>query len=194
MIEAEATETKRDRVRRLVLHPLIADGMRFRHGTAEDVQRKHLDRLADELSYMSDKGLEAVRIWMRSHGDGAQRTFWPSMVAVLSTAEAFEPRALEELPALARWFGSEAGRAALAGDRLVAEFLFWQKFKRPPVAAQEKAKVAARAADWSRRVTLIEERVARGLSPLYDDEEWLRWYRSIEARVKALVDQRGEAA
>ncbi|WP_300009721.1 hypothetical protein [uncultured Roseobacter sp.] len=180
-------ETKRDRVRRLLIAPLAEDGMRFKHGTPQDRQKHQLDRLADDLGYMTDAGLLALRDWMRSHGDGSNRCFWPATVAVISTAECFEPRPLEELPALRRWFASAAGRAALEGNRLVAEYEFWRKFKRPPVQPRDKEAVARRAAEWATKAERVRDRVARGLSPLHDDAAWLDWYNSVTERAQALV-------
>lgn len=190
----EKEEGKRDRVRRLLIVPLAEDGMRFRHGTPADKQKQMLDRLADDLSYMSDAGLLALREWMRSHGDGASKSFWPVPVAVITTAESFEPRPLEELPALRRWFASAAGRAALDGNRLVAEYEFWRKFKRPPVQPRDRDAVARRAAEWLSKAERIEDRLARGLAPLHDDADWLEWYLSTTARAKALVVAKVEDA
>lgn len=193
---AEKEESKRDRVRRLLIQPLANEGMRFKKGTPEDKQRRILDRLADDLSYMSDDGLSVLRQWMRSHGDGASRCFWPATVGILSTAESYEPRPLQELPALRRWFASTAGRAACEGDRLVAEYMFWQKFKRPPTQPRERESVARRATEWSSKAERIEDRIRRGLPPMHDDADWLDWYRAKLAQAQALVEagKKGRAA
>lgn len=84
------SETKRDRLRRLLIAPLADEGMRFKRGTPEDKQKHQLGRLVDDLAYMTDAGLMTLCDWMRSHADGAGRCFWPATVAVISTAESFE--------------------------------------------------------------------------------------------------------
>lgn len=189
-------ESKRDRVRRLLIAPLAEDGMRFKHGTPPEKQRSLLDRVADDLAYMSDDGLIALREWMRCHGEGAERCFWPSPVGIISAAERFEQRPLEELPASRRWFASAAGRAALKGNRLVAEYRFWQKYKRPPTDPRDQEAVARRAAEWASKAERIQDRIGRGLPPLHDDAGWLDWYNAQHERARALVEagKNGEAA
>ncbi|WP_299734681.1 hypothetical protein [uncultured Roseobacter sp.] len=191
---AEKEEGKRDRVRRILIDPLKADGMRFRKTVTEEKQRQSLDRLADDLSYMTDDGLHALRLWMRSHGDGAAKCFWPMTVSIISTAESFEPRPLEELPALRRWFASAAGRRALEGDRLVAEYEFWRKFKRPPITPRDQEAVARRAAEWASKAERVQDRIRRGLLPMHDDASWLHWYEETTERAKALVSSAIEGA
>ena len=194
-VEGKVAESGRDRVRRLLIHKLQEHGFRFRRGTAED-GRKMLDRLADDLAYMTDAGLSALQVSLRTKGEGAARCFWPAPATVLGLAEDFERRPLIELPALLRWFRSEAGRAALAHDRLVAEYWFWTDRKRPPVKPADRKTVADRAAGYARRVELAEDRLAREV-PLADQERrFLDWYRARLAYVSSLVaDQRdGEAA
>ena len=44
-------ETGRDRVRRLLLAPLQAGGMRFKRGTKDE--QRQLDQIADDLAYLS---------------------------------------------------------------------------------------------------------------------------------------------
>lgn len=180
-------ETKRGRVRRILIDPLVRDGMRFRRDVDEAAQGRFLDRIADDVAYMSDRGLAALRVWVGSHGEGSARAFWPGVVTIISTAEAFEPRPLEELPALVRWFASAAGSEALLADRLVAEYEFWRRFKRPPAQSNDRQRVSERAAEWSARAERIEDRMARGLTPLHDDGAWLSWYRRTEDKARALL-------
>lgn len=189
--QPEQAESKRDRVRRLLLEPLAADGFRHRRGDDPDKARDQLDRVADALAYMSDDQLAVLRVALATKGEGAAHCFWPSYATIVGLAEAFAPRPVEELPELVRWFRSAAGSAALTGDRLVAEYLFFRKRKRPPLRPAEQAMIAERAAGWRRRLVLIAEREGRGLAPDADDLAFRDWYRGLEARVAALV---GEAA
>lgn len=184
-------ETKRDRVRRILVAPLQAGGMRFRRGTPEDRQRDYFTRLCDELAYLGDEALAAVQAWAKRHGDGEQRCFWPPLVAMISTAEAYQCRPLEEVPKIAGWFRSVAGARARAEGRLVAELKFWERFKRPPINDREHARIAERAAEWTRRVQLAEEKLDRGVEPGGEERAFLRWYRELELRAERLV-QEGE--
>ncbi|WP_370286912.1 hypothetical protein [Pseudooceanicola nanhaiensis] len=188
MTEEQTTiETKRDRVRRLLITPAQDRGMRFRKGTSDEDQRKHLDRLCDELAYLSDRTLDALREWVTTHGEGSERTFWPTHTSIVSTAEAYEPRPLEETPGVAGWFRSRAGEAALAENRLIAEFLWWERKKRPPLSAHERKLVADRAASIASERARTEDKLNRGVAPLQPDLEQLEYWKSIEARALSLV-------
>lgn len=181
-------ETKRGRVRRLLIAPLQADGMRMPARTPAEDERAYLDRLCDELSYLTDASLEAVRVWMARHGEGSQRCFWPKMVSVLSVADAYQPRAVEDFPALVSWLSSVAGEAAWREGRLVAEFEFLMRRKRPPVSDQDRRLVHETGATWKARADRVRERIARGVEPFGDDGQWLDWYQATHARAKAIVD------
>lgn len=187
MTDNSDTETKRDRVRRLLIHPATERGMRFRRGTEPEAQRRMLDRLCDDLAYLTDEALQALAGWLVSHGDGADRSFWPPLVGILSTAEAFQPRPIEDAPGVAGWFGSRAGPEARAAGRLVAELLWWEKHKRPPLNDRERSRVAQKAADYGRRLELTEDKIARGVEPGADNRAFLAWYRGLEQRAEALV-------
>jgi len=183
----QANETNRGRVRRLLIEPLAQDGFRFPKAVADDAARDQLNRIADALAYLPEGVLEALRESLATKGEGAARRFWPAQATIVGLAEAFHPRPIEDLPNVARWFGSAAGRAAIEGNRLVAEFEFWQRRKAPPVTDQHRRLVAERAADYARRVELIEDRLRRGAPLIHDEAGWFRWYEATLARAQALV-------
>jgi len=192
--DKKSGEARRTRVRRLLIDPLCTDGMRFRKGVPEDVQAKRLAHLADDLGYMTDDNLTALRECLATKGEGAQRNFWPERITVLSLAEVCQRRPLEDLKGLARWFGSAAGAAALKGDRLVAEYRFWVRFKRPPTSNQDRRAVASRAAEWGDRAMRIEDRIARlGRAADLEDAAWLRAYHQDRAAAEKLVAQSEDA-
>ena len=181
------TETKRDRVRRLLIQPLADRGFRFKAGTPAERQRELLDQLADDMAYLSDESLQVLEQCMRAKGEGTSRCFWPSLATFDGFAQAREPRPLGELPAVLRWFASAAGRAALDGDRLVAEYLFWQRHRRPPVRQLEQQAVAEEAARINRQAEAIRDRRDRGGAPTSDDLAWLAWHDDLLARVRSYL-------
>lgn len=191
MAEKEKKEEKplrgRGRVKALLIEPLASDGMRFKAGTPDKTARARIDAIADDLAYMSDAGLAAMRDWMARHGEGSARCFWPSRISINSTAEAFEKRPVEEMPALIRWFASNAGRTANDADRLVAEYEFFRTRKRPPINDQDRNKVREVSERWTRRVDLARDRTRRGYSLSDDDAGWLRWYEGRLEYVTGLV-------
>ena len=193
-MSSEVQETKRDRVRRLLIGPLQEAG--FRHPAKSDAAKNQaeLDRIADSLAYLNDRDLGRMRALLLTKGEGSARHFWPSYATIMGFAEACRPRPLEAVPELLGWFRSRAGEAALAGDRLVAEYLFWEKLKRPPIYPQDKARVAERAAEWSSRAERIRERQSRpDRGVMADDVEWLAWYDALHTRVAAIVAEGSEA-
>ena len=62
---AQPQETNRARVRRLFIDPLVKEGMRFKHHTSAEDQRRKLDQMADDLGYLSDESLRVMAACMR---------------------------------------------------------------------------------------------------------------------------------
>ena len=180
-------ETRRDRVRRLLIAPLQDRGMRFAKGTAPDQQRRFLDGLADDLGYMADDRLRALEEVLRSKGEGHKRCFWPQRVAILGWAEALHPRPIEELPAMASWLGSVEGPKAQGEGTLVPVFRFIERYKRPPVGDQDRRAIASRALAINSDVGLWRDRRDRGVARA-DELASLRAYDAIEARALALIE------
>lgn len=184
-IKTEApAETKRDRVRRILLTPL---GFRFPKGVADADQRRALDRLADELAYMADDRLAALCEMLRSHGGGSARNFWPDHATFLGFAEVVQPRPLDELPALLRWFGSVEGPRAIAEGSLVETWEYVRARKVPPATPQARAKIAEAAQESARRLNVIAERRSAGLGISPDDLGWAQWYAALRAHCEAIV-------
>ena len=191
-------ETKRGRVRRLLIDPLASGyggmGFRFPKGTDEKKQRSYLDWMADWLGYLSDEELRLLKACLSAHGEGAQRCFWPQRATVVFYAQAARPRPIETWPECASWFASIEGPKAQAEGTLVATMLFIECNIRPPYTPKDRREVAASAADLLRRDTEARERVARGRD-YGDDAQFLAWYGRLTARAEALVEpERREGA
>lgn len=184
MQDSDHHETKRDRVRRLLLDPL---GFRFPKGTDPEEAKKVLNRIADDLAYMADERLRALRDMMASKGQGTARNFWPDHASFIGFAELVEPRPVAELPALLSWFGSVEGPAAMKAGILVETWQFIERRKKPPVTAQERALVAEQSAVNARRLTIIEERRRDGRAIDADDAAWERWYLDLQASCEGIV-------
>lgn len=183
----QTTETKRDRVRRLLIQPLADIGFRHRRGVSDADGRAFLDQLADDLAYLTDLNLQRLEEAMRSKGEGSARSFWPPRAAFLALAQVAQPRPLVEMPALASWFASEAGRRALEHGRLVAELRFWRRKHRPPLNDVERRRIAEDARDGQARVDRIRERLARGVLVDQPERAYLDAYDADEHRALELV-------
>lgn len=185
-------EGARARVRRLLIDPLAEDGFRFKRGTDPEVAKKRLAQMADDLTYLSDRSLGILRASLRTKGEGEAKCFWPVRATVLGLAEALEPRPLEDMPSICSWFASKAGREALQAKRHIAEFLFWQRRKRPPLTDSEWRLVTSNAEERNRLYALFAERKERGLTLLPEDRDFMERYERLDAKVRGLIEAHGE--
>jgi len=88
-------ETKRDRVRRLLIAPLTEWGFRKPGDVREEKHAKFLTNLADSMAYMTDAQLEQLRDFLKTRGEGKDRRGWPRMATIVPFAEQVAPRPLE---------------------------------------------------------------------------------------------------
>lgn len=184
--EETGSMCKRDRVRRLLIEPLQDAGMRARRGEDPARHRAFLDRLCDDLAYLSDDDLGRLRRWAEINGEGKERRFWPPFVRFAAVAHVCRPRPIEELPEIARWFQSVAGiEAAGEPGRLVAEFRFIEAKRRPPMNPAEVARIAEEAR-WL-AADAARARELRACGRMYD-AAFLAAFEATEARATALVD------
>ena len=183
-MDDQATETKRARVRRLLIEPLEALGFRRGAKMTPDVFKKKMGRLLDDLAYLSDDSLAVLYEAVHTKGQGRNRDVWPQWATFYGFAELIEPRPVAELPALLRWFRSVEGPKALHAGTLVETWQYFQRYKRPPKIAAGQINAAA-VANQSRAIR-IREREQRG-SAQPDDVLWLRWYERRLAYCEAIV-------
>lgn len=186
--EQTTTETKRGRVRRLLIQPLTEHGFRKPGNVKADAHEAFLVKLADALTYMADHQLEALRDMLRYRGEGKTRDAWPSMATISALAETVAPRPVEEHPTITSWFSSARGPQALAEGVLVAEFRFLEKRKRPPIFDSERRTIRERAEEWARQRELMLDRRRRGMER-DGDAAWLRGYEELERRAMALLPE-----
>lgn len=187
MEQAEpTTETKRGRVRRCLIEPLTEAGFRKSGKVNADRHEVFLQKLADHLGYMDEDRLATLKSMLIYRGQGPSKDAWPTLAQIMALAEVVAPRPVEEHPTILSWFRSARGEQARREGTLVAEFVFLEKRKRPPLSDGDWRTVRDRAAQWQRQAQLVEERAARGAASM-DDQQWLSWYRAVEARVEALM-------
>ncbi|NDW33803.1 hypothetical protein [Salipiger sp. PrR007] len=186
--EQTTTETKRGRVRRLLIEPLTEHGFRKPGNVKLDAHDTFMVKLADALTYMTDEQLGTLRDMLRYRGEGKARDAWPTMATICVVADAVAPRPIEEHPTILSWFRSARGPQAFLEGVLVAEFRFLEKRKRPPINDGERRAIREKAEEWNRQVELVRDRLRRGMAR-DGDEKWLRWYEGMERRAMALLPQ-----
>lgn len=181
-------ETNRDRVRRLLVHPLEAHGFRRDRKVTAERHAEWLLKLTDALGYLSDESLGVLLAMLKPKGQGKAHDVWPSRATIDHLAEAVHPRPVEEIPALRRWFASAAGSAAKEAGRLVEELHFFEKRKRPPLNPFEQKFIADQAAENDSRRRVAEDRQRRNVASA-EDLAWLDWYARQRARAEALLSR-----
>lgn len=170
-------EGRRERVRRILFDPLAELGFRRPGGMTVERFSHVQTRLADDLAYMSDASLVALRDMLKARGEGSARNVWPAQASIYALAEMVQPRPFEEIPGLLRWFRSVEGPRAMAAGTLVETWGYFHRHKRPPIMAGRQ--LAERAADNRRRLALIAEKAAVGLA----SEDDLRWSEGYQRRL-----------
>ncbi|MDO6586835.1 hypothetical protein Q4543_15080 [Salipiger sp. 1_MG-2023] len=181
-------ETKRDRVRRILIEPLTEWGFRKPGDMRADRFNGFMAALCDGMGYLADEQLETLCAALRTRGEGKDRRGWPRMATITALAEAIAPRPIEEIPAMRRWFASVEGPKAVRDGALVALFLFWEKFKRPPLTDGDRRAIRDKAHGLDSDVRVRRDRERRGVASA-DDLQWLAWHNGIEGRAMALVGE-----
>jgi hypothetical protein len=190
--EAKMTgaETKRDRVRRLLIQPLTAKGFRKPGNVRADDHRAALDKLADDLAYMSDHSLQVLHDMLKSKGQGRDHDVWPARATALYLAEHIQPRPVEELPGLLRWFKSVEGPKAARDGTLVETWAYFRKYKRPPLRAHRQ--LLAEAQDNHRKLELYQDRIRRNVAQP-EEVQFVERYQQRLAYCQKIVEE-GQAA
>ena len=186
-IQDTTKENNRDRVRRLLIHPLTEDGFRRSQKVPEDKFRDLLNGLADALAYMSDDGLRALYRMMRSKGQERDRDIWPKRAQFFAVAELIEPCPLEKIPGMISWFASEAGEQAIKADTILETFEFIEAHKRPPFAENNQAMIGSKAAKRRSDLSAAQARIDRGRA-LAGDKAMIAYFQGKSRRVLAFVE------
>jgi hypothetical protein len=188
MTEAhEPTESNRDRVRRLLFGPL---GFRHPSRLTEADGRALLDRIADELAYLTDDALMVLARMLRVHGQGSARNWWPDRATFVGWAHVVQPRPLDEDPKLLSWFASIEGQRMVQEGTLVETYLYLQKHRVPPATPEARRQVKTRADEARRRVGIVREKQRAGIDVGYDDARFADLYEAETRRLTALVQTR----
>ena len=192
MTEDQTEESNRARVRRLFIAPMQGLGFRFKKGTPIEEERKRIERIIDDVSYLTDRNLDRLYLTLRDKGEGSARCFWPARATIIALAQAAQPRPIEDFPGLASWFASAAGQRALEANRLVAEYRFWKAKHRPPMNDHETAMITSHARRFASDVELARERLYRNVPLQPDERAMLEAYELDERSALDLVNVPGQ--
>ncbi len=192
--EAETFTSNRDRVRKMLFEPL---GFRCAKKSEQADQAAAQSKLADELAYLEDWELDALRAMVEPLGQGKARDIWPEVSTFRGFAQIVRPRPLVELPSLRRWFASREGPRAMQDGFLVETADFFERRRKPPVEHGEILIVVEWARQNSRRLERIADREKNGWSISDEDRAWRRRYldrrSELEKLVKDLAEEKAKA-
>lgn len=183
-------ETKRDRVRRILINPLVRAGMRKQGSMRVAEYEEMLVRLADKLAYLSDANLRGLVPLITRMARGKERNRWPDEVSIVSWAFELQsppPRACDYVVSVMR---SEAGRRARALGYHVELFMAARKLG-PPFKKIHLARVMADAERNRAEVRRVTGAIERGVAPL-ERRQWLDWWLRHEVEALAIMDSVGE--
>lgn len=194
MEEAEKDLPARTRVRKLLIEPLEAMGLRRKRNVRAEDHAKAVERLVEALAYMSPDGLAALRSVVERLADGPLRNEWPPELVVKRFAWGIEQPPPRTDRLVTSYMRSAAGKRAweecpFLASELVRYLLRW---RRPPLDPAWDG-MRARAAERRRDFGAAERREEEGRDSEADRQVLAEW-RGVRERVRALVFDRGESS
>lgn len=187
----DGTESRRARVRRLLIQPLEDAGMRRPSGWSLAEYQAFLGRLQDRLGYMDEGNLTGMRALLFAKGRGKDHDIWPKEVTIMFIARNLQAPPPRECDYAASVMRSAMGRAARAQGYHV-ELLDVARRLGPPPGRYDLARLEREAKDNRAARRKIEAQIARDAASV-EDRQWLRWYMDLEAECAAIQQDETEA-
>lgn len=183
MSEQEKIESGRARVRRVLVGPLEAGGMVRKRGVKLEDHDKRIDALCGRLEYMSERGLEGLRMHLiRVAG---ARNQWPDQNCILSAAWAIEVPPPRDNAFAVSLMHSQMGRDAREGGWHVELYDLARRIGPPPNRYSIK-KLKEKSEENRDRVLRVSERIERGRATP-DDRRFLDWYQALRRDAERFV-------
>jgi len=183
--QAAAQEGPRARVRRLLIEPLVEQGMSRKRSMSVAEHERCLDKLTDYLGYLSDANLAAIGDLVVRFAEGERKNIWPDVVTIRNWAWRLQDPPPRVSPYPASVMRSAMGRRAF-DDGYAVELYRIARRLGPPPGKYVIAKLRDEARENRRRRDLIAERQARGAAAP-DDLAWLERYQADEQEALAIV-------
>lgn len=182
-----ATESARERVRRILIRPLLAEGaVRPRKVTAE-AHEAELAKLAEKLAYLDAPMLETLAEVVRGMMGGARHNEWPAFLTIWGEATRLRQPPDDERHIMVTWLRSVEGPVAQAGGYLVELHGYLRKFGRPPNEFAMK-QIRSEAEQNRRDMDRIRDRIARGVAGEGERAALAQYMRRLEACQQLVAD------
>lgn len=179
-MEGQELRDGKNRVRLVLIDPLVSRGMVRKRGRSVEDHQKMLDSLAARLAYMDADRLAALAEVVERQAEGPRKNIWPAEVSITNWA-----RRLQEPPASASrlvrsYLQSGAGDAAVSGGYLVELFQYLKKYGAPP--NDYSLKTIRESAEVNRRTCASIERDRDAGRAGSRDLTWLQGYMDTRRR------------
>ena len=192
--EHETQRVRRERVRRLLIDPLVARGLRKRKGVSAEDHALFLERVERRLAYLPEHHLATLVEVLERNADGANRTCWPGEASIVAWAAGLMPPPDANSRLVRSFLASAAGLRAWEEDPAVAVALwvYLRQFGRPPLEGDWPG-LRVQAREWlGKRARAVEARDAGRIGA--EQAGWLEASDALLDRVRGLVFAKAENA
>lgn len=187
----EATETKRDRVRRLFLKRMDELGFKRQHRMSAARHDEMVGKLIDKLAYLDDEHFEVLIKSCIVCAGGKRRNEWPDMVMILRDAYRLQSPPFSKGEYAASILRSDLGARALAEGWHV-ELHIAAIEQGPPPSKYQLSRLAEDARENRAERERVIDRMASGAAT-EERMQWLEWYgRHERAALKAREEKTAE--
>lgn len=190
----ETDRDRRERVRSVLIDPLIEKGMRKPKSRTGEDQEAFLDRLTRRLAYLGEGHLKTLAEAVERNAEGSARNVWPAEVSIVNWAATLEAPPDRDSRLVRSYLGSAAGLRAWNEGPTVALALrkFLRRSGRPPQPLEWHS-IQRQGAEWAAEIARIEEfRRAGAMSVL--QAERIEAFEALIDRVRSMVFHAGEDA
>ena len=179
-------ESKRDRVRRVLIHPLERAGMRKQRRMTAAAHDEFLVRLADRLAYLREDQLRGLVPVLTRHAKGKDGNEWPDEVAIVKWAYGMEPPPFELNDYVVSVLRSRAGAVAKDNGYIVELLLAAQRLG-PPFSKLNTERLRREGQQAAQERERLRRRMARGDEVPLERRQWLNWYGAHEQTALAIM-------
>lgn len=184
-MESEALEAGKQRVRELLINPLVEIGLQKSRKMTQKDHEAGLVKLGNVLAYMDGENLSALKVLVLDSADGQWKEHWPPFVGILEMAKTLQKPPASDSEMVLSFMRSAAGPRALEAGYHV-ELYRSLKNGQPP-RSESAYNVLSRRADVLRLdVGRARERLEREAGS-EDDHAFVKWFEKIDAHVRGLI-------
>lgn len=190
----EGQKARRDRVRRVLIEPLLDMGLRKPKARSAEDQAAFLARVERRLAYLGEGHLATLVEVVARNGDGAQHNVWPAEASIVAWAAILEPPPDEDSRLVRSYLGSAAGVRAWGEAPAVAVALrrYLREHGRPPREC-DWAGIREQARRWVAEMQRIDERRREGSMTAEEAQRAELWEATLD-RVRSAVYAKAEGA